>query len=206
MQDETIAKFLEDLAARTASPGGGATAALHAAQAAALIAMVGRYSSGPKYAEHAHTINDLVTKADDLRAESMELAAADAAAFGEVAAAYALPRDTDEQKTARSEAISDALITAADPPVSVITTGAELLILAETLRPIGNQNVVTDVGAAAEAIRAAIATGRLNAEVNLGTTITTPATARYREVLAGVDALLARAESLSAAVRADVAR
>ncbi|HEY2506492.1 MAG TPA: cyclodeaminase/cyclohydrolase family protein [Streptosporangiaceae bacterium] len=206
MHDETIGTFLEELAAKTATPGGGAVAALHAAEAAALIAMVGRYSSGPRYAEHAKAISGIVSKADELRTESLELAAADAAAFGEVAAAYALPRDTEEQKTARSEAISDALITAADPPVSVITTGAELLGLAERLRPIGNGNVLTDIGAAAEAIRAAIATGRLNAEVNLGTTITTPATARYREVLAGVDALVGRAESLSAAVRADITR
>lgn len=206
MRDQTIGKFLDELAARLASPGGGATAALHAAQAAALIAMVARYSQGPKYAEHADTIAAVVARADELRADSLELAAADAEAFGEVAAAYALPRDTDGQKAARSAAISAALVRAADPPVSVITTAAELLGLAETLHPIGNRNVITDVGAAAEAIRAAVATGRLNAEVNLGSTTETPAAARYRDVLAGVDALLARAESLSTAVRADVRR
>jgi len=43
MRDETIASFLSRLAARTAAPGGGATGTPHAAQAAALLAMVARY-------------------------------------------------------------------------------------------------------------------------------------------------------------------
>ncbi|MGH3176044.1 MAG: cyclodeaminase/cyclohydrolase family protein, partial [Streptosporangiaceae bacterium] len=49
MRDDTIAAFLDQLAARVPAPGGGATAALHAAQAAALLAMVARYSDGPRY-------------------------------------------------------------------------------------------------------------------------------------------------------------
>jgi len=49
MRDETIGSFLTRLAARSAAPGGGATGALHAAQAAALLAMVARFSDGPRY-------------------------------------------------------------------------------------------------------------------------------------------------------------
>ena len=63
MRDDTIAAFLDQLAARVPAPGGGATAALHAAQAAALLAMVARYSDGPKY--DAGLMNRIVSEADE---------------------------------------------------------------------------------------------------------------------------------------------
>src|ERR1700744_2587835 len=88
MRDDTITAFLDQLAARVPAPGGGATAALHAAQAAALLAMVARYSKG---AEMEH----ITARADELRRDALALADADAEAFGAVAAAYALPRDSE---------------------------------------------------------------------------------------------------------------
>src|SRR5215831_10749781 len=114
MRDDTIAAFLDQLAARVPSPGGGATAALHAAQAAALLAMVARYSDGPRY--DAGLMGSLVTRADKLREEALGLAEADAAAFGAVADAYRLPKDTGEQQAARSAAIAEAVAGAAQPP------------------------------------------------------------------------------------------
>lgn len=206
MRDETLGGFLDKLAAREPAPGGGATAALHAAQAAALLAMVARYSDGPKYAEHAAAIGDVLAAADTLGTKSLDLVAADAAAFGSVAAAYGLPRDTDERKAARSEAIAAALITAARPPADVIAVAARLADLAEVLMPIGNRNVISDVAAAAEAIRAAAATARINVEVNLPGISDDEARDEYATVLAGVDALLARADAVSAAVRKELAR
>src|SRR5882757_2024802 len=103
MRDDTIAVFLDQLAARVPAPGGGATAALHAAQAAALLAMVARYSDGPQY--DAALMERVVAEADSLRSEALGLAEADAAAFGAVAAAYQLPRSD----SGRSSAIGLAL-------------------------------------------------------------------------------------------------
>ena len=65
MRDQTITAFLDQLAARVPAPGGGATAALHAAQSAALLAMVARYSDGAKY--DADLMNHVITEADELR-------------------------------------------------------------------------------------------------------------------------------------------
>jgi methenyltetrahydrofolate cyclohydrolase len=202
--DETIRAFLGKLAARTPAPGGGATAALHAAQAAALLAMVARYSDGPRYAGNAGTITSVLSEADQLREECAALIAADVAAFGSVAAAYTLPRDTAEQKADRSAAIAAALITAAGPPAEVITAAGRLLGLAEALRPVANRNVISDVAAAAEAIRAAAATARINVEVNLPGMTDAAARERYDEVAARVDSLLARADAVTAAVRAEL--
>jgi len=64
MRDDTIAAFLDQLAARVPAPGGGATSALHAAQAAALLAMVARYSDGPKY--DAGLMNRIVAEAETI--------------------------------------------------------------------------------------------------------------------------------------------
>src|ERR1700693_1078923 len=104
MRDETIAAFLDQLDARVPAPGGGATAALHAAQAAALLAMVARYSNGARY--NAELMNRIVTAADELREDALALAEADADAFGAVAEAYRLPRETEQEQSARSASIS----------------------------------------------------------------------------------------------------
>jgi formiminotetrahydrofolate cyclodeaminase len=200
MRDDTIAAFLEQLAARVPAPGGGATAALHAAQAAALLAMVARYSDGPKY--DAALMGRVVAEADALRATALGLAEADAAAFGAVAAAYQLPRSAE----GRAEAIAVALAGAARPPADVVRLALLLIALAEALLPAGNRNVLTDVGAAAEAARAAAVTARLNIEVNLRG-ITDPALrAELAETAGAGDAVAERADQVVAAVRAEIMR
>jgi formiminotetrahydrofolate cyclodeaminase len=165
MRDQTISAFLDELAARVPAPGGGATAALHAAQSAALLAMVARYSNGAKY--DAALMDHVLTEADGIRNDALALAEADAAAFGAVAEAYALPRETPEDKEARSAAIATALAGAARPPADVVRLALLLVSLAEDLLPTGNRNVITDVAAAAEAARAAAMTALVNIEVNL---------------------------------------
>jgi methenyltetrahydrofolate cyclohydrolase len=204
MRDDTIAAFLDQLAARVPVPGGGATAALHAAQAAALLAMVARYSSGPKY--DAGLMNRVITEADALREDALALAEADANAFGAVAEAYRLPRATEQETSARSAAISSALAGAARPPADVVRTAFRLVRLAEDLLPAGNRNVITDVAAAAEAARAAAVTARLIIEVNLKG-ITDPVLAEEFGSAAAVAGTVAeRADAIIAAVRAEIAR
>jgi formiminotetrahydrofolate cyclodeaminase len=200
MRDDTIADFLDRLAARVPAPGGGATAALHAAQAAALLAMVARYSDGAKY--DAALMGRVVAEADALRSEALGLAEADAAAFGAVAAAYQLPRSASD----RSAAIASALAGAAGPPADVVRLALLLIALAEALLPAGNRNVLTDVGAAAEAARAAAVTARLNIEVNLRG-ITDPALrAELAETAGACDVVVERADRVVAAVRAEITR
>jgi formiminotetrahydrofolate cyclodeaminase len=204
MRDETIAGFLGQLAARVPAPGGGATAALHAAQAAALLAMVARYSDAAKY--DAELMNRVVSEADGLRDEALTLAEADAAAFGAVAGAYRLPKETDEQREARSAAIAEATMSAAQPPADVIRLSLLLVSLAEELLPAGNRNVITDVAAAAEAARAAAVTARLNVEVNLRG-IPDPGTrAEFIATAAVTDDVSARADRVVAAVREEISR
>ncbi len=204
MRDQTIDGFLGDLAARIPAPGGGATAALHAAQAAALLAMVARYSDGPRY--DTELMTSMVTRADKLRDEALGLAEADAAAFGAVGEAYRLPKGTGEEQAARSAAIAEAVAGAAQPPAEVVRLARQLTGIAEELLPTGNRNVITDVAAGAEAARAAAVTARVNIEVNLRS-IKDPAIAAELTATAAVtDEIIERADRVVAAIREEITR
>jgi len=202
MRDETIASFLDQLAARVAAPGGGATAALHAAQSAALLAMVARYSDGAKY--DASVMDHVITEADGIRSDALTLAERDADAFGLVASAYGLPKGTEEEKAARSAAIASALAGAARPPADVVRLALLLVSLAEELLPTGNRNVITDVAAAAEAARAAAVTAQVNIEVNLRGIGDDAVKADITSMAAVADEVTARADRVVAAVLEEI--
>ena len=204
MREDTIAAFLDQLAARVPAPGGGATAALHAAQAAALLAMVARYSNGARY--NAELMNRIVTEADELREDALALAEADADAFGAVAEAYRLPRETEQEQSARSASISSALAGAARPPADVVRTALLLTSLAEELLPAGNRTMITDVAAAAEAARAAAVTARLIIEVNLKGMTDPVLQDEFTVTAAAADKVIVRADQIVAAVRAEISR
>jgi formiminotetrahydrofolate cyclodeaminase len=206
VHEQTIGDYLERLAAREPAPGGGAAAALHAAQGAALLGMVARYTSGERYAAHAGPIAAVIAESDELRARALQLAADDATAFTAVTDAYRLPRADDEQKAVRSRAIAAALEVAARPPADVITVAERITTLAEALLPIGNPNVITDVAAAAEAARAAATTARVNVEINLGGIKDEQVRAELTTAVRVVDDIAARAAAVTEAVRKEIAR
>jgi formiminotetrahydrofolate cyclodeaminase len=197
--EATLAQYLSDLAAKIPAPGGGAVAALHAAQGAALVAMVARYTTRAKDAENRPVVDQIIEAADAARTRALALADADAAAFTAVGAAYKLPKDSPEDLAARKAAIEAALIEAARVPAAVVDEADEVLSLAAELFPIGNPNVVTDIGAAAGACRAAAATSQLNIEINVASL---PAAEgdRFAPVLMRIEEITARADALHADV------
>lgn len=201
MRDQSIDDFLEELAARVPAPGGGAVAAMHAAQAAALLAMVARYSIGPRFAEHADIVERVLVKADALRVDALELAEDDAEAFLAVTGAYDLPQENDEEAATRSATIAAALADAAEPPAAVIVAATHLIAMAEELLPVGNPNVIADVGAAAESARAAATTARLNIEVNLVGVIDDEVRSQLAATAEGVGQLAERASDVTGSVR-----
>lgn len=206
MRDQAISQFLDDLANRIPAPGGGASAALHGAQAAALLSMVARYSDGPKYADHADAIGRVLAESEKLRGSALTLAEQDAMAFTAVTEAYKLPKDTDEAKRARSAAIARALVGAATPPAELIGVAERLVGLAEELLPIGNPNVITDVAAAAEAARAAATTAQVNVEINLAGIKDEQIRAELATRAGATQDIARRAELVTAHVRKEIAK
>jgi methenyltetrahydrofolate cyclohydrolase len=204
MLDETIGSFLTRLAARSAAPGGGSAGALHAAQAAALLAMVARFSDGPRY--DAETVGRVRAAADGLADECVGLAVADSAAFEKVIAAYALPKDTPEAKAARTAAIADATAGAARPPADLMAASVRLVGLAEELLPVANKNVISDIGAAAASISAAAVTAALNIEANLAAIKDPALEAELTATAALADGVTDRAGRVIAAIREEIAQ
>ncbi|ATL67631.1 cyclodeaminase/cyclohydrolase family protein [Nocardia terpenica] len=203
--ESAIGRYLDDLAAKIPAPGGGAVAALHAAQGAALVAMVARYTTRAKDAANREVVDRIIAAADAARARSLALADADAAAFTAVGAAYKLPKTTDAESAARAEAITAALVQAARVPAAVVDEADEILSLAADLLPIGNPNVVTDIGAAADAARAAATSSRLNIAINVGS-LSEGQGAEFAPVLRRIEEITARADALHTDVLAAVTR
>ncbi len=202
--DQTIGEFLDQLAERIPAPGGGAAAALLAAQGAALLGMVARYTTGEKYAEHQVTIGRIITEVDELRNIALRLADADADAFLAVADAYQLPRSTEEEQAARATAIGHALANAAWPPAQVISLAGMVVDLAEALVVFGNRNVISDVAAAAESARAAASTARVNVEINLAAVSDERVSLEMIAETGKADGILSRADQITATVREQI--
>ncbi|MFE3056397.1 cyclodeaminase/cyclohydrolase family protein [Nocardia sp. NPDC059239] len=203
--DSTLRGYLGELAAKMPAPGGGAVAALHAAQGAALVAMVARYTTRAKDAENRPVIDRIIAAADVARERSLALADADAAAFTAVGAAYKLPKESEAEQAARGEAITAALLQAARVPAAVVAEADEIVSLATELLPIGNPNVVTDIGAAADCARSAAASSQLNIAINV-TSLDGTAAAEFAPVLKQIEEVIARADALHNDVVAAITR
>jgi formiminotetrahydrofolate cyclodeaminase len=200
---QPIGEFLGQLAARLPAPGAGATAAIEAALSAGLVAMIGRFTTDP---EHAEAVREIVAEADTRRDACLAAAAADEEAFSAVADAMKLPRDTDEEREHRRRALRAAQREAARPPQVVIEAAVELVALAERLLPIANRTLISDVAAVGAAARAAATTARLAVETNLPGIEDGDARAELTTAVAVVDELLARADAVEEAVRAEMRR
>lgn len=199
---ETLGSYLARLASRQPTPGGGAAAALHAAQGAALVAMVARYTTGPKYEEHAGLVERTTKVADELASEALRLAESDERAFQAVIDAYRLPSDTEGLKAAKTSAIQAALVQAAQTPAQLIKLAGEVVDLAAGLADVANPNVISDVAAAADAARAAATTARVNIDINVVAIKDQSARSLLKEQTAGIEEkVVAAADALVGRVR-----
>jgi formiminotetrahydrofolate cyclodeaminase len=168
LMQRTVDEFVNELASSSPAPGGGSVAALCGALGAALVAMVCRLTvDKPKYAQVSTELRNVLSRAEDLCRAFGRFVQKDTEAFTAVMNAFALPKETDEQKTARSVAIQEATRGAAEVPLEVHALTAGLLELALTVARKGNVNSASDAGVAAEVARAAARSAALNVQINL---------------------------------------
>jgi len=159
--------FLDAVASGSATPGGGSVAAMSGALAAGLGSMVARLTIGrKKFADIEEQMKTLAAELDELRTKLTADAETDSAAYEAVMSAYKLPKASDEEKLARSEAIEAATVGAGEVPLRVTRTALEVLKMLETLAQEANPNAITDAGAGAQMARAAVEAAALNVLVN----------------------------------------
>ena len=160
----SIEEYLERLGSGAPTPGGGAVAALIAAQGAALIMMVANHTIGkPKYAEFEELNKDILSEAEILLGSLTDGVDNDAEAFSKVSAAYALPKDDEN----RSAEIASASVLAAEAPLMVMEDSLSALRLAATLKGRSNRMLESDIYVAALCLYAAIKSAKLNVEANV---------------------------------------
>jgi methenyltetrahydrofolate cyclohydrolase len=152
------------LAAGEPTPGGGSAAALVGALGVALGEMAANFTRSKDTWEH---VEGPLQRLEQHRAALLALTDADADAYAPVAAAYALPRATDDEKAARREAIQAALKQAAQVPLRATEVIAQAIEELPTLAEFANKNLLSDVGVAAAFTLAALKTAWLNVEINL---------------------------------------
>jgi formiminotetrahydrofolate cyclodeaminase len=164
----TTSSFLEILAAGQPTPGGGGAAALTASQAAALISMVINFTVGKKkYADVEAEMQGYLVRSEQLRRDLLAEVDADAAAFEAVSATYGMPKETEEEKAARTAALQDALKHAAAVPFGVAEQSLAIIELAEPVGAKGNSNVVSDAASALYLAYAALKCALVNVNINL---------------------------------------
>ena len=167
--DTTCEKFLEELASKQPTPGGGAASALCGATAAALTAMLGNLTAGKAGSEANDKMAlEIIIAADKLRLELAQLADDDAAVFSKFMEAYKMPKATDTEKAMRTAAIGQAAIAAAEVPMQIADKSLEVLKLARKLIVFGNPNAISDGTVSALMARAALRSALYNVKINLG--------------------------------------
>ncbi|BBL57829.1 methenyltetrahydrofolate cyclohydrolase [Methylomonas koyamae] len=169
IKDKSIEIFLDELASKQATPGGGSAAAVMGAQAAALVSMVCNLTIGkPKYAAVELELRDLLGEAEVLRQTLLGMVKADVDVFDKLMACYGLPKTSEQEKAYRSEQIQTVLKEATLVPLACAKACAQAIELSRIAAEKGNLGVISDAGVAVMAAYAGLKSAALNVQINAG--------------------------------------
>jgi formiminotetrahydrofolate cyclodeaminase len=198
-RDLTVADFVSQLASGEPVPGGGSAAAIAGSLGAALVAMVASLSEGrPRYAAHQALLAESKAAAVELADRFLALADEDAAAYGGFGAAMKMPRDTDDEKAARTDAIRAAARAASDAPFRTVAACLEFVARAESLAGRSNRNASSDLEVSSLMAVAASHAAAANVFVNLPAIGDEEAA---RDLLARTESLVDQVDRLAAHTR-----
>jgi len=159
-----VEPFVEQLAAPTATPGGGSAAAASAAMAAGLATMVASMSRGKKaYVQYERALSEAIARLSELLEALKAAIDADAESYNAVMKAYKQAKDS----AGKDGVIDDALKQATNVPLGVAERAREVAAIVETLKPITNPNMKSDLTTAFALARAAMEGALANVEINL---------------------------------------
>lgn len=168
LAEQSVSGFADEVASRSPAPGGGSVAALAGAAGASLTAMVCGLTVGKKKYE---AVQALVLAGEEqgnaIKTRLLDVMERDTEAFLLVSAAYAMPRETEDQKKTRSDAIQKGLKACTKTPFEMMQLCAEGLELLDRLLGKTNPTAASDFGVAALSYKAAMQGAWLNVQINL---------------------------------------
>jgi len=168
IKDQSIQHYLDQLASKAPTPGGGSASALLGAQSAALTSMVCNLTIGkPKYEEVDADMQILLKKSESLRTILTAMIQADVDVFNKLMAAYGLAKTTDQEKAARSQQIQTVLHEATIVPLACAKACADAIKLSQEAAEKGSLMVISDAGVAVMSAYAGLKSAALNVYINV---------------------------------------
>ena len=202
LADLKVNEFADLVASDAPAPGGGSVASLYGAIGAALTAMVACLTQGrKKYAEYAEHAAEVQQQASALQAKLIDVMDRDTDAFMVVSEAFGMPKETDEQKAARSAAIQEGLKGCTRTPIEMMELCDETVTLAASRIGRFNDTSASDLGVALLSLKAGMQGAWLNVLINIGSLKDRAFADEYR---ARGEALLAHALPLADACYAEI--
>jgi glutamate formiminotransferase/formiminotetrahydrofolate cyclodeaminase len=163
-----LRQFCNETLSDSPAPGGGSVAALMGALGVSLGGMVANLSAGKRgWDDKLKFFSDWAVKAQQLKDELLFLVDEDTAAFNKVMDAFTLPKDSAEEKAARSAAIQSANKYAAEIPLRVMETALKSYEILAAMAEKGNPASISDVGVGLLATRAGLDGAAMNVRINL---------------------------------------
>jgi glutamate formiminotransferase / formiminotetrahydrofolate cyclodeaminase len=167
--DMNLTAFANETASESPAPGGGSIAAYMGALGASLATMVANLSSHKKgWDDQWDTFSDWAVKGQQIKDELLKLVDEDTNAFNKIMNAFGLPKNTEEEKQTRSQAIQEATLYATQIPFKTMQVAGSAMDICEAMANIGNPNSVSDAGVGALCIRSAVYGAYLNVKINAG--------------------------------------
>lgn len=168
LADLTLKDFLAETAGSAPVPGGGSIAALNGAIALALTEMVANLTLGKKkYAEVADEMSQIAVRASGAREFMLDSMDRDSQAYDRVFDAFKLPKETEEEKSRRTDVIQEATREAAEIPMAVAQKMCVQMEIIKDVAMKGNRNAVTDATVAMMNARTCVLSALLNVRINL---------------------------------------
>ncbi|MGE0079571.1 MAG: glutamate formimidoyltransferase [Bacteroidales bacterium] len=165
--DLSVAKFAQETASESPAPGGGSISAAMGAFGAALATMVANLSSHKAgWDDRWEEFSDWAEKGKSYMEQLIKMVDEDTNAFNKIMNAFGLPKSTEEEKAARTQAIQDATLYATEVPSKVMQLCYESMDVIKAMAEHGNPNSVTDAGVGALAARSAVMGAFLNVKIN----------------------------------------
>ncbi len=163
----TVKGFAEETSRESPAPGGGTISAYMGALGAALGAMVANLSAHKAgWDDRWKEFSESAEEGQTIMAELLHLTDEDTEAFNRIMAAFGMPKTTDQEKAARTEAIQTATLYASEVPLRTMKAAIRVMPLCRLMAIEGNPNSVSDTGVGALAARAAVLGAGLNVKIN----------------------------------------